>query len=173
MKPLLLLICVLGLVAPARSSVLYAFTLEESPNAVFTFDFLEPTFLTGPAYVTAPSNSVSCSYDGTSESCLNVWGFPSEGAIAVDLSLSSAGVTMNDLYTCPNCEFDSFSNVQQSFSDLNLSAPGTYINSTGGELQISSSPLATLAPEPASWALCALAIAAAVLITARVRARRN
>ena len=171
MKATLSLLLLLSAVVPARSSVLYAFTLDQSPNSVFSFDSLQPSFIDGVAEVDAPSDSVTCSFNGVAENCVNVWGFSS--AYAVRMNLDTSGVSLYDAYACPDCEFDSFANVEQAFAGLNLQGYGTWTNQTGGELEISPSPLISFVPEPASLGLCWLAALAGLLLWAVEADRRS
>jgi hypothetical protein len=171
MKATLSLLLLLSAVAPARSSVLYAFTLDESPNSVFSFDCLEPSFIDGLADIDAPSDSVTCALNGVAENCVNVWGFSS--AYAVRMNVNTSGVSLYDTYACPDCEFDSFANVEQAFAGLNLQGYGTWTNQTGGMLEISPSPLISFVPEPAISGLCGLAALAGVLLWAVGANRRS
>lgn len=171
MKATLSLFLLLSAVAPARSSILYAFTLDESSNSVFSFDCLQPDFIDGFAEMDAPSDSVSCSYDGVAENCLNVWGFSS--AYAVRMNVDTSGVSLYDAYACPDCEFDSFANVEQAFAGLNLQGYGTWTNQTGGVLEISPSSLVAFVPEPASLRLCGLLALTGLLLWAIGANRRS
>lgn len=148
-----ILCCALFCVS-ATAGPLYHLTESFDNGSIYTFAFNEPDFLSNALQYSIPGSDGTCTFDGSVDTCRDVWTGSSSPVIEVHLLVWANEWDVDGSYACDTgiCEAPY----------LSQAIPGVDVETTGDwtqqlpdgtvEVQISDPP----APEPSTWILCSI-----------------